>query len=470
MTKTLTAGPPARQIVLFTIPLLIGNVFQQLYSFTDAAVVGRLIDVNALASVGATGGLVFLLVGFTWGSSGGLAIPVARAFGAGDMPAMRRYVAAGVYVTAGIAAFITIVGGLFSRRLLVLLATPPELIDGATTFLAITFGGAAVTAAFNLLAGMIRALGDSRTPLIFLVLSCVLNVGLALLFVGVWHIGIAGSALATIVAQCVSVLACLVLIAKKMPQLRPRGADWHLQPGELAESMRSGLAMGFQMSIIAVGSLVLQFAINGLGSLTVAAFTSAMRVDQLANAPLNSFGLAMATYVAQNRGACEWRRIRVGVLRILFVVVGLACLLGAVNIFFGTNIVRIFVGEGEEAVVALAHQYLIVQGVTYVLLALLFLLRNTIQGLGFAGVPTMAGFMEFAVRTTAALVLVHMLGFYGVCLAAPLAWVGALIPCTAAWIRQRHALIVAEHKLDERRDAEAGNTVTSRREPALAVC
>jgi len=444
MTKNLTAGSPTRLIVMFALPLLIGNIFQQAYSFTDAAVVGRLIGVDALASVGATGGLVFMLIGFTWGSSGGLAIPVARAFGAGDLASMRRYVAAGVYVTAGIAATITLVGGLFARHLLTLLATPPELIGGATTFLSVTFAGASVTATFNFLAAIIRALGDSRTPLIFLVLACVLNAGLALFFVGVLGLGIAGSALATVVAQSVSVVACLTLIARKMPQLRPRGADWKVGLNVLLESAKSGLAMGFQMSVIAVGSLVLQFTINGLGAAAVAAYTSAMRVDQLATAPLNSFGMAMATYVAQNRGAHAWRRIRVGVVRIGIVNVGLACVLGAVNILFGTSIVRIFVGDGEDAVVAMAHQYLTIVGTMYALLAVMFVLRGTIQGLGFTGVPTMAGFMELVMRAGVALLLVHSFGFMGVCFAAPGAWAGALIPVTISWLHQRHLLLVKE--------------------------
>ena len=444
MTKSLTSGPPTRLIVLFTIPLLIGNVFQQLYSFTDAAVVGRLLGVDALASVGATGGLLFLLIGFTFGSSGGLAIPVARAFGAGDYRTMRRFVVAGVYISAGIAVVITVTGSLAARSLLRLLATPPELLDGATEFLAVAFAGASATVAFNFLSATIRALGDSRTPLVFLVMSCVLNAGLALFFVGVLRLGIAGSSLATVLAQLASVAACLVLIARKMPLLHLRREDWRLRTSELVEPARSGLTMGFQMSVIAVGSLILQYAINGLGASAVAAFTAAMRVDQLAVAPLNSFGLGMATYVAQNRGAHAWRRIRVGVFRVCLVSSGLAVLLGGVNIVFGTAIVQVFVGDGQGAVVAMAHQYLTVSGVLYVLLAMLFALRNTLQGLGLTGVPTLAGFMELLLRATAALVLVHQFGFLGVCLAAPLAWVGALSPLVIAWFRQRNKLLDTE--------------------------
>jgi len=429
---------------MFTIPLLIGNVFQQLYSFTDAVVVGRLLGVDALASVGATGGLLFLLIGFTWGSSAGLAIPVARAFGAGDFDAMRRHVAAGVLVSVGIAAVITVVGSLASRPLLQLLATPPELLDGGTTFLSIAFGFSAATVAFNFLAAMIRALGDSRTPLIFLVMSCVLNGLLAYFFVGVLHFGIAGSSLATVVAQFVSVCACLTLIARKIPMLRLRREDWRLRRGELAESARVGLTMGFQMSIIAIGTLVLQTAINSLGASAVAAFTAAARVDQLAVAPLNSFGLAMATYVAQNRGAGQWRRVRVGVFRVSLISAGLAVLLGAVNIAFGTSIARLFVGNGANAIVAMAHQYLIISGMLYVFLSLLFVLRNTLQGLGVTSVPTVGGIMELVVRSVAGLVLVRYLGFTGVCLAAPLAWIGSLTPLSIAWAVQRLRLKARE--------------------------
>ncbi|MDQ7992286.1 MAG: MATE family efflux transporter, partial [Propionicimonas sp.] len=437
MTRNLTVGSPTRVIVLFTLPLLIGNLFQQVYQFTDAAVVGRLIGVDALAAVGASGSLVFLLLGFTFGAATGLAIPVARAFGAGDDAGMRRQVAAGVLVSAGVAVGITAVGCLGARPLLELMQTPDNLIEDSTTFLTITFAGASVTMAYNFLSAVIRALGDSRTPLVFLMIACVLNAGLVVLFIGGFHLGVAGAALATVVAQLTSVVLCVALIVRRMPQLRLRRADWALLPGELGESTRIGLTMGFQMSVIAIGTVVLQYAINGLGSDAVAAATTAMRVDQLAVAPLASFGMAMTTFVAQNRGALQWQRIRTGVLRTSFVTWAVALGLGAVIIAFGTPIVRLFVGEGEDAVVELAHQYLVINGVLYPILASLFLLRNAIQGLGSTGVPTVAGFMELLFRAAAGVFLVGQLGFVGVALAAPLAWIGALVPVAVAWFVHR---------------------------------
>jgi len=444
MPRNLTTGSPARVIALFTLPLLIGNLFQQGYQFTDAAVVGRLIGVDALASVGASGSLVFLLLGFTFGAASGLAIPVARAFGAGDLAAMRRHVAAGVLVSTGVAITITAVGCVGARPLLTLMQTPAELVEDATTFLTISFAGAAVTMAYNFLSAVIRALGDSRTPLVFLVIACVLNAGLVFAFIGVLRLGVAGAALATVLAQLTSVVLCVALIARRMPQLRLARRDWTLLPDELQESARIGLTMGFQMSVIGIGTVVLQYAINGLGSDAVAATTTAMRVDFLAVAPLASFGIAMTTFVAQNRGARQWARIRTGVLHTSFLTWVVAAGLGAVIIAFGTPIVRLFVGEGEDAVVELAHQYLVINGALYPILASLFLLRNAIQGLGSTGIPTVAGFMELVFRSAAGLFLVGPLGFAGVALAAPLAWVGALVPVALAWFAHRRRLLWEE--------------------------
>ncbi|MDR2895903.1 MAG: MATE family efflux transporter [Propionibacteriaceae bacterium] len=441
MATNLTVGPPTRGIIAFTIPLLIGNLFQQMYAFTDAAVVGRLIDVNALAAVGAAGGLQFLLIGFTFGAAGGLAIPTARAFGSGDFPQMRRYVAAGALISLGIAAAITLIGTLGAHTLLTWLNTPASLIENSEKFLSIAFAGAVVTMTYNFLASTIRALGDSRTPLIFLIVACVLNAGLVALFIGVFHWGVAGASTATVLAQVVSVALCLILITKRMPQLHLKRSDFHVRKEDLSECARLGLTMGFQMSVIAIGSLILQYAINGLGPDSVAAFTAAMRVDQTASAPLNSFGLAMATYVAQNRGARQWDRIRIGIFRITLVVIGVAIALGALIIFAGTPIVSLFLGDSSPGITAMAHQYLIINGGLYILLALLFVLRNSIQGMGLTGVPTIAGAMELIFRALAGIVLVTHFGFVGACLASPLAWLGALVPVTIAWFPERRRLI-----------------------------
>ena len=444
MTKNLTVGPPVRLIILFTLPLLVGNLFQQLYAVTDAMVVGRLVGVEALAAVGASGSLQFLLFGFAMGASAGLAIPVARAFGAGDLAAMRRAVSAGILISTCIAVAIVVVGTLGSRTLLVWMGTPAELMDAATTFLTVLFSGAVATVAFNFLSAVIRALGDSRTPLLFLVVACVLNAALVVLFIAVFKLGVGGAAAATLVAQAIAVGLCLLLIARRMPELRLRRGDWRISAAETGESAKLGLTLGFQMSVIAIGAAVLQYGINQLGTEAVAAFTAAMRVDQVAVIPLASVGVAMSTYVAQNHGAAEWWRIRFAVLRASLLAVVLSLILGATITIFGTDIVRLFVGDGEDRVVAMAHQYLIINGALYWVLAVLFLLRNALQGLGATAVPTIAGVMELVARSAVGLLLIGQVGFLGACLAAPLAWVGALLPVAIAWVIHRRRLIQAE--------------------------
>ncbi len=444
MTRNLTVGPPTRLIVLFTLPLLLGNAFQQVYSFTDAAVVGRLIGLDALAAVGATGSLVFFLVGFTWGACNGLAIPTARAFGAGDMAGVRRSVAAGTVISVALAVVITLVGVGSARALLRLLDTPSELLPDSTTFLVVTFLGTGATVAFNYLSAIIRALGDSRTPLVFLVVSSVLNAGLVVLFVGSVHMGVGGAAFATVVAQLVSVGLCLWLVAARMPELHVRREDWRLTRRDFVEPSRMGLPMGFQMSVIALGTLVLQYSVNRLGADAVAAFTAGVRIDQLAVTPLTSFGVAIATFCAQNRGARQWRRIREGVFRTTMLSLVAALVVGAAIVVFAVPMIRLFVGQGQDEVVALAHRYLVFNGSLYMLLGSMFVLRNTLQGLGQAAVPTLGGVGELVFRVVAGLVLVPHVGFWGVCLAGPLAWFGAWAPMAVAWVHRRRRLIEEE--------------------------
>ena len=446
MTKNLTVGAPLRLITLFTLPLLVGNLFQQAYAVTDTIVIGRMIGVNALAAVGASGSLQFLLFGFAMGASAGFAIPVARAYGAGDLPAMRRAVAMGAFITLAVAVVITAVGTLGASTLLTGLGTPPELMGQATTFLAVLFSGSIVTSAFNYLSAVIRALGDSQTPLYFLVFACLLNVALVMIFIGVLGAGVGGAALATVLAQFVSVVLCLLLVWRRMPDLHLQRADWRPDVAQLRESTKLGLTLGFQMSIIAIGAAMLQFGINGLGTDAVAAFTSAMRVDQVAVIPMASIGVAMTTYVAQNAGAHEWGRVRVGFRKALMLSLGMSVLLGVLIFVFGTHLVRVFVGPGQERVVEMAHLYLVVNSALYSLLAILFLVRSTIQGLGSTLAPTLAGVFELVARGVIGLFVVQHVGFIGVVLAAPAAWVAALLPLLTAWGRHRRKLT--------RRDAE----------------
>lgn len=444
MTKTLTAGRPIHVIALFAIPLLLGNVFQQVYHFTDAVVVGRLLGVNALAAVGSTSSVLFLLLGFTFGAAGGMAIPIARSFGSGDVAATRRFIAIGVKVSVVVGLAVMVIGTLAADPLLTMMRTPAVLMTDARSFLIASFWAAPITMAFNYVTAAIRALGDSKTPLVFLVLCSVLNAALVFFFIGVLGMGVIGAAVATAVAQGSSVIGCIWWVLRKNQMLRLVRQDWIAMHGETQDSLRIGLAMGFQMSVIAIGAVVLQGAINGLGADAVAATTAAMRIDQLATAVLSSFGVAITTFVAQNHGAAQWRRIRQGVLHTSILTWIIALILGVTLLAFGSSIAQLFIGAGEPAIVKLAHDYLRVQAVFYPILASIFVLRNSIQGLGSTFVPTVAGFMELLLRAGSGLLLVGPLGYLGVALAAPLAWFGALIPIVFAWFGQRRSLRAKE--------------------------
>ncbi|MEI3844487.1 MULTISPECIES: MATE family efflux transporter [Microbacterium] len=440
MSTTLITGRPWRVILAFSIPLLIGNVVQQLYQFVDAIVVGRHLGVNSLAAVGATGSLIFLLIGFAWGMSSGFAIPTAQAFGASDNAAVRRSVATGTILTGATSLLLTVAAPLISGPALALLQTPPELMAEATVFTQVTFLGGSTIMFFNYLSAIIRAIGDSRTPLVFLTVSCALNVVLVILMVGTLEWGVAGAALATVVAQAVSVILCLVYVWRRLPVLHVRRADWRVSRADLAEHLRLGLPMGFQASIIAIGTLTVQVALNTLGSEAVAAYTTASRVDSLAVAFLSSLGLAASMYTAQNLGARRPDRIRKGVVQATWMAIITAVVLGALLVAFGTAMVRVFIGEGSDEVVHDANLMLIINGLSYSFLGVLFVLRGALQGLGHTLIPTVTGVIELVMRVAAAVVLGALIGFVGVALSNPLAWIGAAALLIPAYVKANREL------------------------------
>ena len=446
MARTLTTGRPWRVILAFSVPLLIGNVVQQLYQVADAIVVGRWLGVNALAAVGATGSLIFLLLGFAWGLTSGFAIPTAQAYGGQDHPAVRRSVASGAVLTGITSVILTVVAPLIARPALELLQTPAELMDDAVVFAQISFLGASTMMFFNFLSAIIRAIGDSRTPLVFLTIACALNVGLVVVLVAPadtgwgWGWGVAGAAVATVASQAVSVLLCLEYVRRRVPVLRLGRDDWRVTRGDLARHLRLGLPMGFQASIIAIGTLAVQVRLNELGADAVASYTTASRVDGLAIALLMSLGLATSMYVAQNHGGGRPDRIRRGVVQAVWMALAAAVVLGVLLIVFGVSLVRLFVGDGSDAVVHDAALMLIINGATYGMLAVLFVLRGALQGLGRTMIPTVTGVVELFARVGAAVVLGAVFGFVGVVWSNPLAWLGAVVILVPAYLRAHREL------------------------------
>lgn len=433
MPKILTTGRPWRVILVFAVPLLIGNVVQQLYQAADAVVVGRVLGVDSLAAVGATGGLLFLLLGFAWGMTNGFAIPTAHAFGAGDHAAVRDSVTAGTMLTAGTSVVLTIAGPLLAGPALRLLQTPEELLPEATTFAVISFLGASTMMFFNYLSAIIRAIGDSRTPLVFLTISCLLNVVLVVVTVAGIGMGVAGAALSTLVSQGVSVALCLRFVRRHVPDLHVRRGDWHPNRDELRRHLRLGLPMGFQASIIAIGALAVQVRLNTLGGEAVAAYAAAVRVDGLAVALLASIGLAVSMFVAQNLGGGRPDRIRRGVAQAIWMAFAGSTVMGIVLVTAGAAIIRVFVGTGEQRVVDMAAHFLLVNGILYGVLGVLFVLRGALQGLGQTVIPTLTGVVELICRVGAAGVLGAAYGYDGVVWGNPLAWIGAVVLLVPAY-------------------------------------
>lgn len=438
MVTSMTSGSPAKLIFLFTVPLFIGNLFQQLYNMADTFIVGRTLGVNALAAVGCTGSLMFLIIGFSQGLSSGFSILTAQRFGAKDEAGVRRSFVASLVLGGIIGLVLTVVSVAFARQMLVMLQTPAEILDDAFSYMIVVFAGILATMLFNVLSNVLRALGDSRTPLLFLSVGCVFNIALDLILILFTPLGVMGAGVATVAAQLFSGLACLWYIAKRFPILRLSRRDWKLTRHDVVQHLRIGLPIAFQTSIIAIGSLILQFALNGLGSVSVAAFTAASKLEGLGSLPLMSVGVATGTFVAQNYGAGQIHRIRTGVLQAGGMALAFSAVMGAVFIAFGAPLSSLFI-EGQPQAMELAAIYLRVTGICLWVLGLLFVFRYTLQGLGQSFMPTFAGVMELVMRSVGSLVLVAPLGFTGACISNVSAWVGSAVPLTIAFfLTMRH--------------------------------
>lgn len=430
----MTKGSPIKLIVRFTIPLLIGNLVQQLYNFSDALVVGRAIGVNALAAVGATSGVISLIIGFAVGMTSGLGIPTAKAFGNQNKSEITRSFVTSIYITLGVSIIMTLFSYIFSRPLLLYMQTPSEIIDDAVLFSRVIFLGSGATMFYNLLNSQIRALGNSRTPLFFLVISCFINIILDLILVVGLNFGITGAAVSTVLAQIFSSVCCLLYIKYKIPELKLERTDFIFKWDDIRSHLSIALPMGFQQSIIAIGTVVLQSMLNTLGTTSIVAYTTASRIDQIAILPSASFGIAMATYTAQNLGAKKITRIRKGVHQTMILNCTLSLFIGLLIILFGENLVQMFVGPGQTEVLDLTNKYFLINSSMYWVLGILFTIRYTLQGLGKKAAPTLAGIFELFARIFAGLILIPSLGFLGAAMDSPLAWIGSVLVLIPSYI------------------------------------
>jgi putative MATE family efflux protein len=424
-TKDMTVGSPLKLILGFAVPMLMGLIFQQVYSLVDTIIVGKFLGVSALAAVGATGSICFLIVGFCLGICSGFGLPVAQRFGAKDYDGLRKYVGNSAILAAIIAIVMSVATVLLCRSILIVMQTPDDIIDLSYAYIVVIFGGIPFTVLYNILASYLRSLGDSVTPVIFLVISSCLNIGLDLLFIISFQWGVAGAAYATILSQAVSGILCLIVIIKKYEILRLSKKDWKLDGMYVRNLLNMGLPMGFQYSITAIGSVILQSSVNTLGSTAVASMTAATKISSFVVCPFDALGSTMATYGGQNVGAGKLNRLpkgiwTAGLLGILYSVFILIVLsLG------GRYLIYLFVSADEVVVINQALHFLIINAAFYIFLAFVNIVRFMIQGMGFSGFAVFAGVFEMFARTLVGLFLVPKFGFTAACFASPLAWIFA---------------------------------------------
>lgn len=423
-TRDLTQGSPTKLILGFFFPLLFGIAFQQVYNMVDTIIVGRCLGVKALAGVGSTGSLNFLVLGFCMGVCSGFSIPVAQKFGERDYAGLKRYVVNALLLSGILAGIITLVVSILCKPMLHWMNTPEDIIADAFSYLFIIFLGIPVVFLYNILFGIIRSLGDSRTPVIYLVLSSLLNVGLDLLFILGFKTGVEGAALATVISQMFASLLCVRYIRHCQLLVFEKG-DWHMERHYIRRLLNMGLPMGLQYSVTAVGSIILQVGVNSLGSHAVAAISTGNKLLQLMGCPFEALGSTMGTYAGQNLGARKLGRIRQGVFRGSVLGISYAVMALGIVLLFANPMLKMFIGDADASVLADARQFVTINVAFYISLVFVQVVRFTIQGMGFSKQAVFAGVFEMVARGVVGVMLIPAFGFSAVCYASPLAWVAA---------------------------------------------
>ena len=434
-TRNLTQGSPLKLILSFASPLLFGFLFQQFYSFVDTAIVGKVLGAAKLAAVGDTGSINFLVLGFVQGACAGFSIPIAQAFGAQDEAGMRKYVSASVYLSGALSVIVAVITSLACPWMLRLMNTPEEIIDSSISYIRIIFMGIPVTVLYNMASGILRSLGDSKTPVYFLILASLVNVVLDLVLILYVHMDVAGAAVATLISQLVSGIGCVLVMIRRFPILRLSAEERKPDFALMRKLMLVGLPMGLQYSITAIGSIVVQWSVNGLGVSAVAAVAAGGKLSMFFCCVFD----ALATYAGQNLGAREVIRIQKGVRSASIIGIIYSILALLVIVLFAPMLLSIFVdASAEPEVMKMAVAYIRWNGLFYIPLMYVNVLRFSIQGMGYTRVAMLAGVFEMIARTLVALFLVPMLGFTGASLSNPAAWVLAdlfLFPCYFRVIR-----------------------------------
>lgn len=431
LAKDLTVGSPMKLILGFAFPMFLGLLFQQFYSLVDTMIVGKYLGVDPFAGVGSTGSLNFIVIGFCMGLCSGFSVPISQSFGAKDFPLLRKMVTNSVWLCTFFSVVITTLMLLFCRPVLTWMNTPENIFEYAYIYIFIIFAGIPCTILYNMTAAILRALGDSKSPIIFLAISSAINIGLDLLLIIVFRMGVDGAALATVVSQGVSGVISIIYIKKKFDILAMEKGDWKLERHLAGKLTGVGIPMGLQYSITGIGSVILQTAVNGLGSIYVASMTAGSKINIFLACPFDALGQTMAPYAGQNIGARKLDRVGKGLRAaciIGFIVSGLMVI---VVKLFGDQLTMLFLDEKDPVIMQNSTQFLIIVSAFYCLLTLVNTVRFTIQGMGFSSLAIIAGVMEMIARGIAGMLLVPAFGYLGACYSSPLAWLLAdafLIP------------------------------------------
>ena len=425
MVKDMTNGSPSKHILGFAVPMLFGMLFQQFYNLVDTIIVGKTLGVEALAGVGATGSINFMIIGFCMGVCNGFVIPVAQCFGAKKPADLRKYVFNGYICSIVFAIVLTLASVIFCRRILIIMNTPVDIIDHAYNYIVVIFIGIPTVFLYNMVSGVIRSLGDSKTPVVFLVLSSIINVVLDFFLILVCKMGVAGAGWATVTSQLISGLTCLIYMYKKYDILKGDKSERVLDRRFITNLCMNGVPMGLQYSITAIGSTILQAAVNTLGSTYVAAMTAGSKMFNFTCCPFDALGSTMATYAGQNVGAAKIKRLGQGV-RSAMIIGSVYSVLSLIALYFTTDyIALLFVNASETTIIALTRQFILASACFYIPLTGVNVVRFCIQGMGFSVFAISAGILEMIGRAFAAIILIPSIGFMGACLASPIAWIAA---------------------------------------------
>ncbi len=441
--RDMTTGSPMKLILSFLIPMLFGLLFQQLYSMVDTIIVGKYLGVNALAAVGSTGSINFMIIGFCTGVCSGFSIPVAQKFGERNETALRRFAANSGWLSLIFSLVITSVVCVLCHCILIWMKTPADILEGANAYIFVIFMGIPATFLYNMLSGIIRSMGDSTTPLIFLLMSSAMNIILDLFTILVLKMGVSGAAWATVISQGVSGILCLLYMIKKYPILKMKGDEWKPHKISMRILCSMGIPMGLQYSITAIGSVVLQTAVNSLGSVAVASVTAGSKISMFFCCPFDAMGATMATYGGQNVGAKKLNRIDQGIKNCVILGAVYSVIAFTILFFFSDIVALLFVDPGEVEILRKTRWFLIGNTVFYFPLALVNIVRFMIQGLGYSKLAIIAGVCEMIARSFAGFCLVPLFGYWAVCFASPIAWIAAdafLIPAYRHVMRQLHRL------------------------------